>query len=261
MSTWVWKCSWLPWVSHHSSWPEAWNILEQTPGRGSQGWSVWPESAQGDVSRPDFTNPEPRALGGETKSVHTCQSLKGFTSLHFQLLVFYLGKIPFDSPGGELLIPVSGSFFTSIPRRTDFNAWWIQTKLFPFLWLCKSLWGVCMCAQGRRDGACFRYTPVSLLSKGDLFHFFIKASLADGSSHAVLLALGSQGDLENICCPKGYRMQCSRSVFLHQVGVQIMWPYCASRNSTGLGGTAVGKLPYSPALPGSETTPQAEGWG
>lgn len=68
-------------------------------------------------------NPEPRGLGqGGTKSVHTCQSLKGFASLHFQLLVFYLGKIPFDSPGGELLIPVSGSFFTSIPQRTDFNA-------------------------------------------------------------------------------------------------------------------------------------------
>lgn len=119
--------------------PKACDILEQTPGRGSQGWVLWPESTQGDVSRFGTTNPELRGLGGETKSVHTCQRLKGFTSLHFQLLVFYLGKIPFDSPGGELLIPVSGSFFTSIPQRTDFNAWWIQTKLFPFLWLCKSL--------------------------------------------------------------------------------------------------------------------------
>lgn len=119
--------------------PKACDILEQTPGRGSQEWVLWPESAQGDVSRFGKMNLELREPGGETKSVHTCQRLKGFTSLHFQLLVFYLGKIPFDSPCGELLIPVSGSFFTSIPQRTDFNAWWIQTKLFPFLWLCKSL--------------------------------------------------------------------------------------------------------------------------
>lgn len=102
--------------------PEACNILEQTPRRGLQGWVLWPESAQGDVSRFGSTNPEPRGPGGETNSVHTRQRLKGFTSLHFQLLVFYLGKIPFDSPGSELLIPVSGSFFTSIPQRTDFNA-------------------------------------------------------------------------------------------------------------------------------------------
>lgn len=101
-----------------------------------------------------------------------------------------------------------------------------------------------MCAQGRRDGACFCYTPVSLLSKGDLFHFFIKSFLADDSSHAVLLALGSQEDLYNICCSKGYRMQCSRSVFLQQVGIQIIRPYCAFRNSTGLGGITVA-LSYS----------------
>lgn len=48
---------------------------------------------------------------------------------------------------------------------------------------------------GEEDGACFRYTPVSLLSKGDLFNFFIKGFLADDSPHAVLLALGSQKDL------------------------------------------------------------------
>lgn len=101
---------------------EACDILEQIPEKGSQGWVLWPESTQGGVSRFGSRNPELRGPGGETKNMHTCQRLKGFTSLHFQLLVFYLGKIPFDSPGGELLIPVSGSFFTSIPQRTDFNA-------------------------------------------------------------------------------------------------------------------------------------------
>lgn len=114
------------------------DTLEQTPGRGSQGRALsqrahremcpglapWTQNQEGQEGEPGVCLP---------------LRLKGFTSLHFQLLVFYLGKIPFDSPGGELLIPVSGSFFTSIPQRTDFNAWWIQTKLFPFLWLCKSL--------------------------------------------------------------------------------------------------------------------------
>lgn len=108
--------------------------LERDPKDGHCGQK---KSAHG--ARLGSMNPELRRPEGETRSVHTCQRLKGFTSLHFQLLVFYLGKIPFDSPGSELLIPVSSSFFTSIPQRTDFNAWWIQTKLFPFPWLCKSL--------------------------------------------------------------------------------------------------------------------------
>ena len=99
----------------------------------------------------------------------------------------------------------------------------------------KPLGFVCVCAQGRRDGACFCYTPVSLLSKGNVFHFFISCFLADDSSHAVVLALGSQEHPQKICCSKGCRMQHSRSVFLLQVGIQIIGPDCTSRNSAGLG--------------------------
>lgn len=97
--------------------PRLGSVAEEHTGRGVQVWLH--EHREGQEG-------EPRVC------IHV-RDWKGFTSLHFQLLVFYLGKIPFDSPGSELLIPVSGSFFTSIPQRTDFNAWWIQTKLFLFL--------------------------------------------------------------------------------------------------------------------------------
>lgn len=48
--------------------PEACDVLEQTPGRGSQGWTLWPESALGDVSRFGSMNPELRWPGGKARA-------------------------------------------------------------------------------------------------------------------------------------------------------------------------------------------------
>lgn len=55
---------------------------------------------------------------------------------------------------------------------------------------------------------------------------------------------------------QGALMPCSRSVVLLQIGIQIIWPNRAPRNSTGVGGTTVGKLSLPTALAGSEATPR-----
>lgn len=99
--TWV-QCMWCPAPLRVSPPPlcprgHSCDTLEQTPGRGSQGRALRPESAQGDVSRFGSTNPEPGGPGGETRSVHASETDRIYLPA-FPIACFLSGENPFWQP-------------------------------------------------------------------------------------------------------------------------------------------------------------------
>lgn len=89
------KHHWFPWLSHHSlSW-SSW-CSEQTCGRGSQDWGCgWRAPRE---RCPGLAPQTQKGPGRGTKSLRTCQRLKGIYLPAFPIACFLSGENPFWQP-------------------------------------------------------------------------------------------------------------------------------------------------------------------